>query len=265
MSGWAAVAAASAAGAVGWLLGPATGGLGRLGAVAVVARERPGGRPAVGWLGALVGCVAVGWTLGWVVAVVVGLGLGTGWRLTQARRASSRRAAARAEVRAAGEALAGLLQIGAVPSAALAAAASESTVLAEAAAAQTVGGDVAAALRRSASGPGYDGLVDLAQAWQVATRTGASLAVTIEATAERLAGQDEVARVVAAELAGPRATARIMAVLPAGGLVLGAVWGGDPVGFLLGHPLGQACLIGAVALVCAGLVWSSRIAERAGG
>jgi tight adherence protein B len=54
----------------------------------------------------------------------------------------------------------------------------------------------------------------------------------------------------------------MLALLPALGLLLGIAVGGDPVGWLLGTPLGLACMVLGLLLVAAGLTWASRIVAR---
>ncbi len=191
-------------------------------------------------------------------AVTVGLV----WRRHRDRSAAS--ATAR-DVSSACQLLAGLLRVGHVPSAALAAAARDAPVLAEAAAVLEVGGPPGAALRRLGTERGRAGLVELAIAWEVAERTGASLTATLDVLAERLAAEQAVADVVAAELAAPRATGRLLAVLPAAGVALGYSFGGDPLGFLAGSLPGQLSLVAGVALGCAGVFWTERIAESEAG
>jgi tight adherence protein B len=62
-------------------------------------------------------------------------------------------------------------------------------------------------------------------------------------------------------LSAPRATSRLLAVLPLAGLALGYGFGGDPVGFLAGSAPGQLSLVVGVALGCAGVLWTERIAD----
>jgi len=162
-------------------------------------------------------------------------------------------------------ALAGLLRVGHVPAAALRVAGDDSVLLAEVAAVQQVGGQVPAALRRLGATPGGSGLVELAVAWDVAGRTGASLTTTLDALADRLDATRKLRRVVDAELSAPRATSRILAVLPLAGLALGFAFGGDPLAFLLGTAPGQVAMCTGVSLACAGVWWSEHIARAAGG
>jgi tight adherence protein B len=198
--------------------------------------------------------------VGFALAVPAATALGA-WRRQRAR------AAARGdeqEVLAACRLLAGLLGVGHVPAAALAAAAGDAPVLAEAAVVLAVGGSAGPVLRRLGAAPGRSGLVELGIAWEVSERTGASLTATLDALAERLAAQRAVRQVVAAELAAPRATGRLLAVLPGAGVLLGYGFGGDPVTFLTGSPAGQVALVVGISLACAGVVWTERIADGGG-
>ncbi len=197
------------------------------------------------------------------LAVVVLIGAGTAADLTGRSRGRRRAAETAAEVVRAGEGLAGLLRTGAIPATALATLAADHPVLQEAAAAQAVGGDAATTLRRCAEGPGRAGLADLAAAWEVSARTGASLGAAVEAISDELARRQEIESTVAVELAASRAAGRLMAALPVVGVLLGYALGGDPVGFLLTSPAGWVCLVAATALASAGLVWTDRLAERA--
>jgi tight adherence protein B len=65
-----------------------------------------------------------------------------------------------------------------------------------------------------------------------------------------------------AQLASPRATARILMLLPLFGIAMGMMMGVNPVGWLLGTPLGLACLVGGLALTALGYWWTSRIVQR---
>jgi tight adherence protein B len=202
---------------------------------------------------------------GAAICFAVGLPLATAfrvWRRQRARRGAARNAV---EVATACRLLAGLLRLGHVPAAALRVAAGDCPLLAEVVAVQQVGGAVAPALRRLGARPGAGGLADLGAAWEVSERTGASLGATLEALAERLIAAGAVTDVVSAELAAPRATGRLLAVLPVAGLALGYAMGGDPVAFLTGSAAGQISLALGVALGCAGVLWTERIADGGDG
>ena len=134
--------------------------------------------------------------------------------------------------------IANQVRVGRIPAEALTLAAEDAPVLAVASGVQRNGGDVAAALLGQADPARLPGLRDLARAWQVGTRTGAPMADLLDQVANALRADQSVERTVASELAGPRATGRVMAVLPLCGIGLGYVLGGDPIGFLLGGPLG---------------------------
>ncbi len=205
-----------------------------------------------GWFGWRSAGVAVGVAVGLVVATVVGL-----WRGHRRQRDHDRRTN---EVVDACRLLAGLVRVGHVPALALRLAAADAPLLAEVVSAQQVGGSIPAALRRLGERPGGQGLIELAAAWEVAERSGASLIATLEVLVERLSAAAKVARTVAAELAAPRATGRLLAVLPLAGIGLGYAIGGDPGRFFLSTVVGQGCLVVGVALACAGVWWIERIA-----
>lgn len=265
-----ALAAMAAAWAAWWWVGPPGGRLDRLAARPADRREPPHAPRRLRGAAALAGCLLVlagivAGARGVALALVATLVGGTGTVLAvrhAARREQDRR---REEVVHAGEVLSGLLRVGQIPATALALAAVDAEVLREAAAEQAVGGDVGVALLRASARPGQEGLSDLATAWEVASRTGASLGDALEAAAQRLADEHELARLVAAELAAARAAGRVMAVLPLVGLALGFGFGGDPTVFLTGTTPGRVCLVAGTALACAGVLWTDVIADRAGG
>ena len=230
----------------------------------------PGG-PRRSWL--LVGGLASGVTL--LAAVLLdgvrGAVLGVtllvlGWTVSgllrhhhQARLVRGRRAA----VARACAALASQLRIGQAPSVALATAASDHPVLREARDAQALGGNVVRVWRSQARQAGGGGLLDLARAWQVSGRTGAPMAATLEQTSAALAAEQDLRAVVAGELSAPRATGKVMAVLPACGVGLGYLLGGEPIDWLLGQPLGWGCLLTGVILACSGVLWIEALARQA--
>lgn len=246
-----------------WLVVRPSGALrlSRLRTVAVVerrARLRERWPVLVAALAAVAGVVLGGWSIGlaaglscWCVAWVV--------RRNLRRRAGVR---ARAEVVASCHVLAGLLRVGLVPAAALRSAADDAPLLAEAAATAALGGEASAALRRQGKAPGCEGLTAVANAWELAEFTGASMTASLDAVAARLAADAELRQTVASELSAPRATSRMLAVLPLAGLAVGYALGGDPASFLTASLAGQLCIVGGVALTCAGVVWTEKLAEQ---
>jgi tight adherence protein B len=196
-----------------------------------------------------------------VVAAAGGAGLSL-WR----RRRRRREAQLVAErVREACEHLSAELGVGLPSGDALDQVASSWHPLAPVAEAHRIGADVPDALRRAALQPGAGDLRLLAAAWQVAHRTGQGLAASVDRVAADLAAARRTRRVVEGELASARATARLVAGLPALAWAMGSGAGGDPVGFLLGTPLGWACLALGSAFGLAGLWWIEAIARDVDG
>ncbi|QCV94125.1 type II secretion system F family protein [Acidipropionibacterium acidipropionici] len=177
------------------------------------------------------------------------------------RRRSLRRTRGR-QVAEAARALAGRLSIGDVPAVALASVAREQPVLAAALRAQAVSADVPAALMTAAGVPGQESLAGLARAWRMAQLTGAPLAGATTAVADAMRRRTRLEATLEAELAGPRASGRLMGLLPAAGLLMAHTVGADPADFLLGSWPGRICVLAAVGLSCAGVLWSESIADR---
>jgi tight adherence protein B len=167
----------------------------------------------------------------------------------------------RREVAYACSVLASQLRVGRVATEALSSSAEDCPILAGSARTLELGGDPVPIWRSLAGRPGWQGLGDLARAWQVSHQTGAPLAPALEQVAAALADDAAIRQVVAGEVSAPRATAKIMAVLPFFGIAIGYAIGGKPLSFLLSGPFGWACLIGGVTLAAAGIAWIERLAR----
>jgi tight adherence protein B len=210
----------------------------------------------VGYLGDLRGAVV---TCTGLMIITTGVRLIMQYR----RRRSALRA--RAQVAQACTVLASYLRVGQVPAAALAIAAADCAVLRESHHARSLGGEVVEVWRQQARRAGHAGLLELARAWQVSIETGAPMSATLDQVAASLAADQALTRVVNSELAAARATGKVMAALPACGIGIGYLLGGDPARWLLAGPAGWVCLLIGVLLACAGVLWIEALARRASG
>ena len=198
---------------------------------------------------------SVGVTAG-VVALVV----------AERRRGAARvRALATAEqVDEAVTAMTAALAAGASPAQTLSSAARASpTLLDEAARHAQWGVDPTPALRQAARQPGAGALTELAAAWAVAASTGCRLLDVLERIRTSVHDDVAVAHEVQEQLAPVRATARVLALLPLGGVVVGASLGVNVPRLLLTTPWGRASIAGALGLIASGLWLVERIARRA--
>lgn len=214
---------------------------------------------AVTALGLLLGPAAA------CVALAVLIAAGAAIRMVRLAARTRAEQATRAEVANACSVIANQVRVGRIPAEALVVAAEDAAVLAVTSRVQRTGGDVVSALLDQAAAPGCQGLRDLARAWRVGTSTGAPMADLLDQVAKALRADQAVERTVGSELAGPRATGKMMAVLPLCGIGLGYVLGGDPIGFLVGGPLGWGCLVGGAALAAAGVLWIEWLARQVSG
>lgn len=281
---WAAVLAAAAAASLV--------GLPRAGAVRAQAVLRPvsqeqvpgaahgpvgvGGRSLRGsWAvlaaagGSLVVVVLVGPQV-LVPVLLVTAGAVAGLRVRRTRAQATARRDERARAVEACSALAGELRAGRSPADALDAAAELGTgpfavALRTAAGAVRLGGDPAPSLRATPDCAVPEVLRALAACWTVCAGSGGGLATAVERLEEGLRAEQAQRRAVDAELAGPRATAGLLAVLPAGGLLLAAGLGADPLSVLLTTPFGLLCLTVGLGLDALGVWWTGRLVASAGG
>ncbi|WP_436493313.1 type II secretion system F family protein [Actinokineospora sp. HUAS TT18] len=111
--------------------------------------------------------------------------------------------------------------------------------------------------------PGHSARATLTRAWRLATRHGLALADVLDATRADLDHQVRFGRQVRARMAGPRASALMLAVLPVLALLLGESMGAAPIAVLTNTPVGQTLLIVGVALICAGVSWTTRLIGKA--
>jgi tight adherence protein B len=205
-----------------------------------------------------------------VPLLLAGAGAAAGARLRRARALSAARRDERARAVEACAALAGELRAGRAPADTLDAAADLGTgpfavALRTAAGAVRLGGDAAPSLRASPDCAVPEVLRALAACWSVCAGSGGGLAAAVERLEEGLRAEQAQRRAVDAELAGPRATAGLLAVLPAGGLLLAAGLGADPLSVLLTTPVGLLCLTVGLGLDALGLWWTGRLVASAGG
>ncbi|MFV0495758.1 type II secretion system F family protein [Mycobacterium sp.] len=223
----------------------------------------------------------VGWVCGCVLAVAIAvLPLTTsvaaavvaataGLRYRRGRRLRGGEAEARTLQDAVGV-LVGELRVGAHPVRAFDTAADEtadgpvSTALRAVAARARMGADVAAGLRAAARSSVLQAHWErIAVCWQLAGDHGLSIAALMNAAQRDIVERKRFRDRVDSGLAGARATAVILAGLPLLGVLLGQLLGGRPFGFLFGGAAGGWFLVAGLTLVCAGLLWSDRIIDRA--
>lgn len=165
------------------------------------------------------------------------------------------------------EVLVGELRVGSHPAHALSVAAGESSggvsaALGAIAASARLGADVAGGLLKAAgrsSVPQY--WTRIAICWQLATDHGLPIALLIHTAYQDITHRQRFVDRVDAGLSGARATAVVLGGLPLLGVLFGQFVGAQPLRFLLGD--GGWILVVGVALQCAGILWSDRIAHRA--
>ena len=185
------------------------------------------------------------------------------WLVRHARQRRSIETTQR-QVAEACQVMAGQLAIGQIPAMALESAAEDCEVVRPVAAAQRVGAAVPPELRAVGQKRGAEGLVALAAAWELSVRLGAPAAALASAVAEGLHEDQRLRQTVETELAAARATGKMLAFLPLVGVLMAALIGADPAHFLLTTWPGRLCVLLAVVLTSAGVVWTETLADRAG-
>jgi len=149
------------------------------------------------------------------------------------------------------------LKSGQPPNSALVRAADEPPLWPAALAAVRMGGDVVQALRVDAQR--LPQLGHLGACWEVGSHSGSGMSAAVGQLLQSSRQNEELRATLEAELAGPRATAKILSGLPLIGLLLGIMLGADPVGWLVGAPIGWGCLVAGVSLTAIGAAWSQRM------
>ncbi len=162
------------------------------------------------------------------------------------------------------------LKAGAHPAAAAAGAAQDAeepatTVLTGIASTARLGGDVNTALdTMSRTRPELSAaLGPLARAWHLSDHHGVPLADVLDAVRRDLERRVAFAGQVKARMAGPQASATVLAGLPLFGIALGELSGAHPLRVLTSTGAGQVLLVLGALLICAGLLWSTRLTTRA--
>ena len=125
------------------------------------------------------------------------------------------------------------------------------------------GGDVAQGLRWDATAAGAEGLRGVAACWEVAMGSGAAMSPALSLLVRGLRAEQAHRREVAATLAAPRATARLLALLPGVAILMGTGLGVDPLGLLLGTPIGALLLMSGGGLALLGVIWTEHLAQAA--
>ena len=103
----------------------------------------------------------------------------------------------------------------------------------------------------------------LAAAWAVASDAGSPLAWALRDFAGSLRDLGQAQRDIAVALAAPALTARLVMALPVVGIVFGFALGFNPIGILVGSPLGWACLAVGTSLLLGASLWNRRMVAAA--
>lgn len=128
-----------------------------------------------------------------------------------------------------------------------------------------LGGSVERALTGVANKVPYlaEPVARVGRAWELAERYGLPLAAILDSVRSDLENRTRFAGRVRARMAGPRASAFVLAALPVLGVLLGEAMGARPLAVLFGGGVGGALLLVGIALTAAGVVWTTRLTDRA--
>ncbi|WP_018023148.1 type II secretion system F family protein [Corynebacterium ulceribovis] len=218
----------------------------------------------------------------WLGALPLVAGAIGTWAVSKAvltQRGGQRRRQAQDQLAEIVELAAADMRAGALPRAAIAAAAED--------VGGTVGAELALAARRmhwgqgaeafaavgEAAGAGTDhragektevNLSRLRHLWVMSTEHGVSLGELFQQLSADLTARHNHRQRLMASLAGPRTTMWILAALPLFGIAMGQAMGTESVEFLLFSSIGSVVLIVGVAFMSAGLVWAVHLTESAG-
>lgn len=105
--------------------------------------------------------------------------------------------------------------------------------------------------------------LELAACFEVCEASGAGVTGVLNRLAAAIEAEQDAAALRETALAGPRATVRLLSWLPFVGLGLGMSMGVDPLGALLGGPIGLTVLAVGVTFALAGWAWSSKMIATA--
>lgn len=105
--------------------------------------------------------------------------------------------------------------------------------------------------------------LELAACFEVCEASGAGVTGVLNRLAAAIEAEQDAAALRETALAGPRATVRLLSWLPFIGLGLGMSMGVDPLGALLGGPIGWTVLAVGVTFALAGWAWSSKMIATA--
>lgn len=125
-----------------------------------------------------------------------------------------------------------------------------------------LGGDVAGGIEAT-GGRQQESWQRVAVAWRTAEEYGLPMAELLASVRADLLARHRFRERTKAALAGAKATALVLALLPLLGIGLGQAMGAKPFAVLLGGGLGGMLLVIGVGLVCAGLLWSRHIVDKA--